>query len=92
MKSSLPFVLFVELGFAIWLAASTCTLRTGFVDAIHGLREHPSSTAAAAEFQRQQYRAEMTPFVLGACVFGMLALPTIGLAALRHHRSPKALR
>lgn len=91
MNLSISLVLCVELVFAIWLASTICLLRPAFTRALRGMQEHPSSEAAAAEFGRQQFLSEMTPFVFGACVFGVLALPTVGMAALRHRRSARRL-
>jgi hypothetical protein len=92
MKSSLAIVLFVELGSSVWLASSTCILSHAFVRAARDVHEHPSSSAASTEFRRQQFLSEITPFVFGACVFGLLALPTVSMIALRHRRRHTATR
>ena len=91
MKSSLSIVLLLELGFAVWLASTTCLLRPAFVHAIHDLKQHPASESAAAEFRHQRFLSEITPFAFGACIFGVLALPTAGMAALRRRRAERLL-
>jgi hypothetical protein len=89
LKPSLSFVLCLEFGFAVWLASTTCALRPDFLHATDAVREHPSSEVAVAEFRHQQFLSRVTPFVLGACVFGVLALPTIGLVVLRRPESAR---
>ena len=89
MKSSLSIVLVFELAFAIWLSSTMCTLRPAFLDAARAVHQHPSSEAAAAEFRHQQFLSSIMPYIVGTCFFGALAVPTAGLAALRHRRAAR---
>jgi hypothetical protein len=63
-------------------------LRTAFVDSARAVREHPSAETVA-EFGHQQFLSSITPFVFGACVFGVLASITLGMAALRPYISAR---
>ena len=92
MKSSFFIVLCLEFAFAFWLASSLCTLRPAFVQAARAVREYPSSEVAAAEFRHQQSLSRAMPYIFGTCFFGVLAVPTIGMAALRHRRAARSLR
>lgn len=89
MKSPLSIVLSLELGFAIWIASTTCLFRPAFGHAIHDLELHPTSEAAAAEYRHQRLLSQATPYVFGVCVFGLLALPAVGMAALRRRRQAR---
>jgi len=71
-----------EFFVAIWFASETCILRLDLTRAMYAAKERPSPETFV-ELERQRRISEGVQFALGAGVFAVLALPTLGLARCR---------